>query len=225
MTGITSAGMINCAIKALSQMFAAALRRVLLKAVGLALVLIVTIGVVLQRFLAGWAEVGANWAEHTAGVAPHAVWSALAWILSILASLGIITGALFLMPAVTAFVGSFFVDEVGEAVEREHYPHDPVGHPLPFLLALAEGTKVAVLALLVYLCALPFVLFAGLGFVILFLANAFLLGREYFELAAMRFRSPHEAKAMRKANAAYLFTAGRFFAGLLSLTHPHLCTP
>ena len=66
-------------------------------------------------------------------MAPHAVWSALAWMLSILASLGIITGALFLMPAVTAFVGSFFVDEVGEAVEREHYPRDPLGHALPFL--------------------------------------------------------------------------------------------
>ena len=118
--------MIDAAIKAFSQMFAPALRRVLIKAVGLALVLIVTIGIVLQRFLAGWAETGANWAEHTAGVAPHAVWSALAWMLSILASLGIITGALFLMPAVTAFVGSFFVDEVGEAVEREHYPRDPV---------------------------------------------------------------------------------------------------
>lgn len=225
MTGITSAGMIDAAIKALSQMFAPALRRVLLKAVGLALVLIVTIGVVLQRFLAGWAEVGANWAEHTAGVAPHAVWSALAWILSILASLGIITGALFLMPAVTAFVGSFFVDEVGEAVEREHYPHDPVGHALPFLLALVEGTKVAVLALLVYLFALPFVLFAGLGFVILFLANAYLLGREYFELAAMRFRSPYEAKAMRKANAAYLFTAGMFIAAFVSIPILNLATP
>jgi len=225
MTGITSAGMIDAAIKALSQMFAPALRRVLLKAVGLALVLIVTIGVVLQRFLAGWAEVGANWAEHTAGVAPHAVWSALAWILSILASLGIITGALFLMPAVTAFVGSFFVDEVGEAVEREHYPHDPVGHALPFLLALVEGTKVAVLALLVYLCALPFVLFAGLGFVILFLANAYLLGREYFELAAMRFRSPEEAKAMRRDNAATIFTAGLFIAAFVSIPIVNLATP
>ena len=217
--------MVDAAIKAFSQMFAPALRRVLLKAVALALVLIVTIGIVLQRFLAGWAETGANWAEHTAGVAPHAVWSALAWVLSILASLGIITGALFLMPAVTAFVGSFFVDEVGEAVEREHYPRDPVGHALPFLLALVEGTKVAVLALLVYLFALPFLLFAGLGFVILFLANAYLLGREYFELAAMRFRPPSEAKAMRKANATYLFTAGMFIAAFVSVPIMNLATP
>src|SRR4249919_3138060 len=169
MTGITSAGMIDAAIKALSQMFAPALRRVLLKAVGLALVLIVTIGIVLQRFLAGWAETGANWAEHTAGVAPHAVWSALAWVLSIMASLGIITGALFLMPVVTAFVGSFFVDEVADAVEREHYPAEPPGRALPFFRALMEGVGFAAMALVVYLCALPFILFAGLGVIILFL--------------------------------------------------------
>ena len=31
-----------------------------------------------------------------------------------MAGLGIVTGALFLMPAVTAFVGSFFVDEVAD---------------------------------------------------------------------------------------------------------------
>jgi CysZ protein len=224
-TGITSASMIDAAIKAFSQMSAPALRSVLLKAVGLALILIVTIGVVLQRVLAGWAETGATWAEQTAGVAPHAVWTALAWVLSIFASLGIITGALFLMPAVTALVGSFFVDEVGEAVEQEHYPLEPAGRALPFLPALVEGIKIAALALLVYLCALPFVLFAGLGFVILFLANAYLLGREYFELAAMRFRPQDEAKAMRKTNAAYLFTAGMFIAAFVSIPIMNLATP
>jgi CysZ protein len=52
------------------------------------------------------------------------------------------------------------------------------------------------------------VLFAGAGFLIFFIATAWLLGREYFELAAMRFRSPAEAKAMRKHNAATVFTAG-----------------
>ena len=57
-----------------------------------------------------------------------------------------------------------------------------------------KAQKSRLLALLVYLFALPFVLFAGLGFVILFLANAYLLGREYFELAAMRFRSPSRSQ-------------------------------
>ncbi|MFZ0624120.1 MAG: sulfate transporter family protein [Pseudolabrys sp.] len=217
--------MIEAAIKALSQMFAPALRRVLLKAVGLALTLIVIIGILMQRFLAGWAETGANWAEQTAGVAPHAAWSALAWILSIMAGLGIITGALFLMPAVTAFVGSFFVDEIADVVEREHYPAEPPGRALPFFLALVEGLKIAALALLVYLCALPFVLFAGLGIIVLYLANAYLLGREYFELAAMRFRPPHEAKVMRKANSVYLFLAGMFISAFVSIPIVNLATP
>jgi len=217
--------MIDGAIKALSQMFAPALRHVLLKAVGLALVLIVIIGILMQRVLAAWAETGANWAEQATGFAPHAVWSALAWLLSIMASLGIITGALFLMPVVTAFVGSFFVYEVADAVEHEHYPAEPPGRALPFFRALIEGVSFAALALVVYLCALPFILFAGLGIIILFLANSYLLGREYFELAAMRFRPPHEAKALRKANAVYIFLAGMFVALFVSIPLVNLATP
>lgn len=217
--------MIDAAVKALSQMFTQPLRRVLLKAVGLALLLIVIIGIGLQRMFAALADSGASWAEQTAGVAPHAAWAALAWVLSILAGLGIVTGALFLMPAVTAFVGSFFVDEVAEVVERSHYPAEPVGRALPLFRALIEGIKFALLALAVYLCALPFVLLAGLGFIILFLANAYLLGREYFELAAMRFRPPAEAKAMRKARAGYVFLSGMVIALFVSIPLLNLATP
>jgi CysZ protein len=217
--------MIDGAMRALSQMFTPALRHVLLKAVGLALILIVIIGILMQRLLAAWAETGANWAEQATGMAPHAVWSALAWVLSIMASLGIITGALFLMPVVTAFVGSFFVDEVADAVEREYYPAETPGRALPFFRALIEGVSFAALALVVYLCALPFIFFAGIGIIILFLANSYLLGREYFELAAMRFRPPHEAKALRKANAVYVFLAGMFVALFVSIPVVNLATP
>jgi CysZ protein len=217
--------MIDAAVKALSQMFTQPLRRVLLKSIGLALLLIVLIGIGLQRVLGALAESGASWAEQTSGMAPHAVWATLAWILSIMAGLGIITGALFLMPAVTAFVGSFFVDEIAEAVEREHYPAEPAGRALPLFRALIEGIKFAALALVVYLCAVPFMLLAGLGFIILFLANAYLLGREYFELAAMRFRSPAEAKAMRKVHAGYIFLAGMVVAVFVSIPIVNLATP
>jgi len=217
--------MIDAAVKALSQMFTKALRRVLLKAIGLALLLIVIIGIALNRLFAALAASGATWAEQTSGVAPHAAWASLAWVLSIMASLGIVTGALFLMPAVTALVGSFFVDEVAEAVERRHYPAEPAGRALPMLRALIEGVMFASLALLVYFCALPFVLFAGLGVVILFVANSYLLGREYFELAAMRFRPPGEAKAMRKSNATYIFLAGLVIAVFVSIPVLNLATP
>jgi CysZ protein len=217
--------MIDAAVKALSQMFSQPLRRVLLKAVGLALLLIVIIGIGLQRVLGALADRGADWAEQTAGFAPHGAWAALAWVLSILAGLGIITGALFLMPAVTAFVGSFFVDEVAEVVERTHYPAEAPGRALPLFRALIEGVKFGLLAIVVYLGALPFLLLAGLGIVILFLANAYLLSREYFELAAMRFRPPAEAKALRKANAGYVFFTGMIIAAFVSIPILNLATP
>ncbi len=217
--------MIHAIAKAFSQLLSPPLRRVLLKAVGLALLLIVIIGIAMQRLLASLADSGATWAEQSSGFAPHSVWAALAWILSIMATLGIVTGALFLMPAVSAFVGSFFVDEVAEQVERAHYPNDPPGHALPVFRGLIEGIKIALLALVVYLCALPFILFAGFGLLILFFGNAYLLGREYFELAAMRFLPPAEAKAMRKARATYVFMAGMVIAAFLSLPVINLATP
>jgi CysZ protein len=216
--------MLDAAAKALSDMLSPPLRAVLMKSVGLALVVIVFIGVLLQRLLAHLADTGASWAEQTSGFAPHAVWSGLAWVLSFLAGLGIITGSLFLMPTVTAFVGSFFVDEIAEKVERGRYPAEPLGRALPFFRALIEGLKIALLTIVVYIFALPF-LFFGIGLAILFLANAYLLSREYFELAAMRFRPPLEAKALRRANSTYLFVCGLIIALFVSIPIVNLATP
>lgn len=217
--------MIEAAFKALAQLFTPPLRRVLLKSVGLALLMIVIIGIVLNRIFSALAASGANWAEQTSGFAPHAAWATLAWVMSIMASLGIITGALFLMPAIAAFIGSFFVDDVGDAVERESYPAAPPGRAVPLFRALIEGVKFAILTLAVYLCALPFIFFAGIGIIIIFLANAYLLGRQYFEFAAMRFHPPAQARALRKTNAAYIFLAGVPIAVFVSIPLINLATP
>ena len=155
----------------------------------------------------------------------HTTLNVLAWIISIAAGLGVVLGGIFLMPAVTSLIASVFVDDVAEHVEREHYPAERPGDALPLGVAIPEGIKTALLTILVYLIALPFVLFAGAGFLIFFIATAWLLGREYFELAAMRFRSPAEAKAMRKDNAATVFTAGLFIAAFVSIPIVNLATP
>ena len=217
--------MLEAAFIALSQLFSPPLRRVLMKSVGLALLMIIIIGIGLNRIFSSLAASGANWAEQTSGFAPHAAWATLAWVMSIMATLGIITGALFLMPAIAAFIGSFFVDDVGDAVERESYPAEAPGHAVPLLRALIEGVKFGILTLAVYLCALPFIFFAGLGIVILFLANAYLLGRQYFEFATMRFHPPAQAKALRKTNATYIFLAGMPIAVFVSIPLVNLATP
>ena len=215
--------MFEALFKTLSQMSSPPFRRVLLKSVALAFLMIVLAGIGLNWLFASLAAWGADVAE--AGTGLHTPWKILVWVLTIAATLGIITGAVFLMPAVTAFVGTFFVDEIAEEVERAHYPADSPGRALPVGRAVYEGSKTALLAIAVYLCAVPLLLVAGLGLVIMFVATAYLLGREYFLLAAMRFRPPAEAKALRRARSTSVFMAGLLIALFVSIPILNLATP
>jgi len=217
--------MLDAAAKALAQMVTPRFRTVLMKSVGLALVLIVLIGIGLNRLFVWLAGAGEGWAESLLGGGAHGPLAILAWVLSIVATLGIVVGAVFLMPAVTALVASFFVDDIALEVERSHYPNEPAGTALPLARAAFEGIKTALLAVLIYLLAVPFLLLAGLGLVIFFLATAFLLGREYFELAAMRFHSPADAKLLRKRHHGTVFIAGMFIAAFVSIPIVNLATP
>ena len=217
--------MLDAAFKALAQMFTQPFRNVLWKSIGLAAILIIIVGIGLNRVLVWLAGVVQGWAEQTIGFTTNMPVTLLAWVISFAATLGIIVGSVLLMPAVTALVGSFFVDEIAEEVERSHYPNEPVGHELPVWRASIQGLKTALLAVGVYLLALPFMLLAGFGAVIFFLCTAFLLGREYFLLAAMRFRPPAEAKQLRRVHQGSLFIAGMFIAAFVSIPILNLATP
>lgn len=217
--------MLDAAVKALSQILAPPMRAILWKSIGLALVLVALLAFCLQRLLSWLAVAGENWAEAMLGSSFHAPLNILAWLLSIAAGFGVVFGAVFLMPAITSLVASVFVDDVADIVEREHYPAERPGTALPFGIAMTEGVKTALLTLLVYLLALPFVFIAGAGFLAFFVATAWLLGREYFELAAMRFHSPAEAKAMRRHHAMTVFIAGLIIAAFVSIPVVNLATP
>ncbi|CAM5512330.1 CysZ-like protein OS=Afipia felis OX=1035 GN=BN961_03449 PE=4 SV=1 [Afipia felis] len=217
--------MLDAALRALAEIFSKPMRAILWRSIGLALILIAVGAVVLQRLLNWLANTGEAWAEQMAGASFHGFLETLSWIVSIAAGFGVLFGAVFLMPAVTSLVASVFVDDVADHVERKDYPAELPGRALPVVRALIEGSKTSALTVLVYLAALPFLFFAGIGFVVFFLATAWLLGREYFELAAMRFRSPEEAKAMRKHHATQIFIAGLFIAAFVSIPIVNLATP
>ena len=217
--------MLDAVVKALTQMFSPPFRTVLLKSIGLAIAFLVVLGIALDRLLLWLTGSGGEWLETNFGTLVHWPVVVLGWTLTIALGLGLLAGAIFLMPAVTSLVASFFADEIAEHVEREHYPLDPPGAALALPRAILEGGRTALLAIVVYLFALPFLLFAGLGAVIFFLANAYLLGREYFELAAMRFHPVAEAKALRRANRTTVFAAGLFIALFVSIPIVNLATP
>jgi CysZ protein len=217
--------MFGAAAKALAQMFTPPFRAVLLKSIGLAILVLIIFGIGLHRLLGWLAGIGESYLEGVAGQGMATPLHALLWVLAILAGFGLVAGAVFLMPAVTSFVASFFSDEIAAEVEHTHYPADPPGVPISLTHATIQGVKTGLLALLVYLIAMPFVLFAGLGFLVFFVATAYLLGREYFLLAAMRFHSVEEAKSLRKLHHATIFTAGLFIAAFVSIPILNFATP
>ncbi len=217
--------MLDAALKTLGQMFTPPFRAVLLKSIGLALLLLIMLGIGLHRLFAWLATEGAGYLEGITGPGLQTPLHALLWVLAFATGLGLLAGAVFIVPAVTAFVASFFSDEIAAQVERVHYPADPPGVPISILRATIEGVKTALLALLVYLIAVPFLLFAGFGFLIFFVANAWLLGREYFLLAAMRFHTVEEAKALRKRHHGTIVLAGAFIAAFVSIPILNLATP
>lgn len=217
--------MFEAAFKALGQMWTKPFRVVLLKSGGLAVAVLAILTVVLYRLSIWLADSGGAWAEGAIGSVAHTPLYILGWILAIALGFGLFAGAIFLMPAVTSLTASFFVDEIADLVEREYYPGDPPGTALPLVRGAFEGIRIALFAVLVYLCAMPFLLIAGLGAVIFFFATAYLLGREYFVLVAMRYRPVPQARAFRRLHSVSAFIGGLFIAGFVMIPIVNLATP
>ena len=170
--------MLDAAVKALSQMISPPMRSILWRSIVVALVLITVLAIGLQRLLSWLATFGGDWLEALLGPGFHGPLQALTWIFSIAAGFAVIFGGILLMPAITSLVAGLFVDDVADQVEREHYPAEPPGQALPIMLSIYEGVKIALLAILVYLIAVPFAFLAGAGFLIFFFATAYLQGRQ-----------------------------------------------
>lgn len=201
--------MIDDVFQAFAQTFSPPLRRILLKSVALAVLLLLVLGVVLQAIITQLASL------------PQPFEMALA----IATGLGIVAGAIFLMGPISSLIAALFVDEVAEEVERTSFPADPVGRALPIAQSIVLSAKFFGLVLLVNLIALLLLLIPGINLFAFFFANGYLLGREYFELAAMRFRPVEEARALRRENAIRVFLAGLAIAGVVAVPFLNLITP
>ena len=201
--------MIADAFAAFAETFSPPLRRILFKVVGLALLLLVVLGTILHGLLTRLFSLPAIF--ETA--------------LAIVAGLGIFAGAIFLVPPITSLVAGFFVDDIAEHVERANFPADPPGRPLPLVQSVVISGKFFAIVLAVNFLALLLLLVPGINIAVFFFANAYLLSREYFELAAMRYRPVAEARALRRRHAVQIFFAGFMIAGLVAIPVVNLITP
>ena len=110
-------------------------------------------------------------------------------------------------------------------MERTNFPADPPGRPLPLAQSIVISAKFFGIVLAVNFLALLLLLVPGINIAVFFFANAYLLSREYFELAAMRHRPVEEARALRRRHAVRIFVAGFMIAGLVAVPVLNLITP
>ena len=96
---------------------------------------------------------------------------------------------------------------------------------MPLGRAMIESVQFLGVVILGNIIALFLLFLPGINLIAFFLVNGYLLGREFFEFAAMRFRPPHQAKAFRRKHQGTVFLAGLLIAGFLAIPIVNLLTP
>lgn len=212
---------LDAARAAAGRMLSAPFRSVLLKSLGLTLLVLVGMWFGLQS-LFDWLAM--PWIDALLpGLPTWAGWLSL--VAAVVAGIGFAILLALMIAPVTALVAGLFLDDIAEVVEREDYPADPPGRAVPPLRALVLSLKFFGIVILGNLVALFLLLIPGVNVAAFFVVNGYLLGREFFEFAAMRFRPEEEAKALRSRHGGTIFLAGLVIAGFLAIPLVNLATP
>lgn len=206
---------------AFANLFAAETRAVFWKVIGLTLLSLVALWFALRELFA-WLAL--PWIDTLIPGTPEwAGW--LTFVLGVFASLGLALGLALLLAPVTAMIAGFFLDDVAEVVEKRDYPGEPPGVPLPLAEAIVSSANFLGVVILGNILALFLLLVPGLNLIAFFLVNGYLLGREFFEFAAMRHRRPEEARLFRRKHRATVFLGGLLLAAFLAVPLLNLLTP
>ena len=206
-------------IKAINQLGDPAFRRVFWRGVGLTFAFLAAMALAFRWVMGQLVQL-----EFVASVVGEAAWlgSALG-ITSLFVMLGL---SVFLMVPVASAITSFFLDEVAEAVEARHHPHLPPAEGVGWGEALVDTVQFLGLLLVANLAALILYLTLPFGAPLIFvMLNGYLLGREYFYVAAMRRIGRAGAREMRSQHWAEIWVAGALMAAPLTIPIVNLLIP
>ncbi|MFN3209422.1 MAG: EI24 domain-containing protein [Roseovarius sp.] len=134
--------------------------------------------------------------------------------------------SVFLMVPVASAITSMFLDTVAQAVEDRHYPSLPAVPPVPFFDGVKDSVNfLGVIIAANLLAIIPYVFFPPAAPFIFWAMNGYLLGMEYFQLAAMRRVGRANARVLRKQHRGTIWLAGTLMALPLSLPLVNLVIP
>ena len=205
--------------KALGQLGDPRFRRVMMLGVGLTFALLIVFYAAFLWFVQGLSPDSVE----IPGVGP-VTW--LGDLLSIGSLILVIFLSSFLMVPVASSITSLFLDDVAQAVEDKHYPHLPVPPRVSFGEGLRDTLNFLGILIGANIVALfIYALFPFLSPILFYALNGFLLGREYFQIAAMRRLGREGARALRAENMGQIWFAGVLMALPLSIPLVNLVIP
>jgi len=159
----------------------------------------------------------------------YAVPADWSWAQAPVAALGGIAGlviAWFLFPAASAMAAGALIAPLAAAVERRHYPAAPPPRASGAIEGLVQTLRLVGLGLLLNLLALPvYLLMPGVNLILFVVLNGYLIGREYYETAALRRFDPDEAGRLRRRSRVGLWLAGAGLALLMTIPGLNLLAP
>ncbi len=140
-------------------------------------------------------------------------------------ALMLILSFFLMIPVASAFTG-LFLEDVAKAVEQKHYPYLTPTPRIPFSETLVDtlnflGVLIGANILAVFLY-MVLNIFSPLAF---WAINGYLLGREYFQMAAMRRLGRVKAKALAKQHRFEVWIAGILMTVPLTIPLVNLLVP
>lgn len=201
--------MFAASLKAFNLLFAPAFRTILFKSLGITVALLVLAVTALTTLFGALAALP-GWVET---------------IIQIVGGLGLVIASVFLIAPISALIAGLYIDDIAEHVEETHYPNDEPGRELGIAEGLGTSLKFGLVVVLVNVGVLFLLLIPGVNVMAFYLGNGYLLGREFFEMAAMRYMRPAEARALRRDNRIRVFLSGIGIAGMASVPFLNLLTP
>ncbi|MBP0482440.1 EI24 domain-containing protein [Sagittula salina] len=134
--------------------------------------------------------------------------------------------SVFLMVPVASAVTGLFLEDVAQAVEDRHYPGLGPATKLSVPEAVVDGLGfLGVMALANLVALVLYLLFAPLAPFIFWGVNGFLLGREYFIMAAARRIGRTDSRRLWRRHIGTLWIAGVLMAFPLTIPVVNLLVP
>ena len=141
----------------------------------------------------------------------------LDWTIKALAGAGAVVLSLMLFPLLATMAVGLFLEEIADAVDARHYPDKPEAPGQSILSSTVSTAKLVLVALALNILVLPLYLLPGLNVFVFYGLNGYLLGREYFELVALRRLEPRMARRVRRKSRWRIFAGGILITLLLSI--------